>query len=250
PRGCRRAAGLIAAVLRPEQHLRLSELRPEAPDRQLLLLVDRRVDRPACSVAVAPLAPDRDGVARHPALGEPATEVLLGTAVAARGVHVADSGGTRGVEHLGAARVERFGRALEVEVTPPAQRDVSGPADGGQPEAEPRDDEPGASERAVLQHDPDPRRSLGSALTWASRRLQRVASAALSQVQEPDAVEEELPGPLQEPEGDRVRLAHAEKRAQPDPAQLLRPDARGHQDGPGTDALRQALDDEAVEPAD
>ena len=80
-------------------------------------------------------------VARHAALGEPAREELLGAAVAPRDVDVADAGGAGGVEQLGGARVERVGRALRRQVVRAAERDVAGPPDGGEAEAEARDRE-------------------------------------------------------------------------------------------------------------
>src|SRR5262249_43417764 len=67
----RRAVDLVEREAVAEERARLPELRGEARERELLLLVHGGVDAPGGGVAVPPLAPDRDAVARNAPLGEP-----------------------------------------------------------------------------------------------------------------------------------------------------------------------------------
>jgi hypothetical protein len=135
-----------------EQRLGLRELRREARERERLLLVQRRVYPPAGGVAVAPLAADRDRVARHVALAEPSREELLRAPIAARDVDVTDTRCARDVEQLGGARVERLGRPRRRQVVRASEVDVARPADGREPEAEARDGDPRRAERPRRDH--------------------------------------------------------------------------------------------------
>src|SRR5262249_6104368 len=133
----RGAVYLVQVEAVAEQAAGLFELLREARMRELLRLVHGRVHPPASRVAVAPLAPDRERLARHASLGEPAGEELLGPPVAPRDVDVADAGGTRGVEEVGRACVQRVRRALSREDPCAAARDVSGTPDRGEAQPEP-----------------------------------------------------------------------------------------------------------------
>src|SRR5207237_7456803 len=87
--GLRRGAvDLIEVQTIAEQRAGLCELGHEARDRELLLLVDGRVDAPVRGVAIAPLAADGEVGTVHRALAEPAGEEGLGPAVAACSVDV------------------------------------------------------------------------------------------------------------------------------------------------------------------
>src|SRR5439155_10427512 len=142
----RRAVDLVEVEVRAEERARLGELRREARERELLLLVHGRVHAPARGVAVAPLAPDGERARLHGALAEPARQELLGAPVAARHVEVADAGGARGVEDLRGARVERLGGALAGQVVRATEVDVAGTADRRQAEAEPGHGKPALPE--------------------------------------------------------------------------------------------------------
>ena len=112
---------------------------PEALQRELLLLVHRRIDRPARRVAIAPLAADRHLVARDAALRQPASEELLGPPVAPRrrrGSGRRRRAPRRAPRH--SARTWRPGYARPGQIACPAERDVAGAADGGEAEAEAR----------------------------------------------------------------------------------------------------------------
>ena len=116
-----------------EECAALGELRREARDRELLLLVDGRVDPPARGVAIAPLAADRE-VHRSP--GEPARQKLLRPPVASRDVDIPDIRRAGGVQQLGAALVERLRRPRPGQVVDAPQVDVAGTPDGGEAEPE------------------------------------------------------------------------------------------------------------------
>ena len=137
-----------------QERAALGELRREARERQFLLLVYRSIDRPARRVPVAPLAADRQGVRCHTTVGEPARQELLGAAVAAGDVDVADAGRVRRVEQLCGASEQRVGRPCRGQVPGAAEVDVRRPPDGSEPEAEARDAEARSSERPLGERHP------------------------------------------------------------------------------------------------
>src|SRR5262249_48454663 len=91
---------------------------------------------------------DDERVARDAAVVEPAAEELLGAAVAARDVDVADAGGERRVQQLRRPPRELVGRARVAEIGGAAEVDVARAPDGRQAEPETRYDEAGPAELA------------------------------------------------------------------------------------------------------
>src|SRR6185369_3709729 len=121
------AVDLVEVELPAEQRGALVELRGEALQRELLLLVDGRLDVPAGRVPIPPLAADGDVVRRDCARGEPARQELLRPSVAAGRVEIADAEPPGVVAERRGAFGERRGRADGRQIAGAAQVDVAGP---------------------------------------------------------------------------------------------------------------------------
>jgi len=139
---------LVEIEVGAEEAPAFDELLLEAPERELLLLVNGGCDRPAGGVAVPPLAADGDRLGRDLAGREPVRQELFGASVAACDVEVAHAAPPGGVADLGAAGREGLGSALGREIAVASEGDVAGTANGGEAEPEARDHEARAPERA------------------------------------------------------------------------------------------------------
>lgn len=116
-----------------EQRLGLGALPLERGEAVVLDLVRLGVDAPVGGVGVAPLAAD-DDITCLGTSGQPGAEELLGAAVGAGGVEVADALGVGGVEQFMGALAQGVDAPVLGQVPVAVEIDVAGPADRGQAE--------------------------------------------------------------------------------------------------------------------
>ena len=127
---------------------RLGELAPKRVGAQVLDLGRIGVDLPVGGVGVAPLRADRDRAGLDRPQPQPLTEELLGSAVGAGGVEVANAGRIRGVEHLMCAPFHSVHRAL-VEVAAVTEVQVPGSPERREAKRDRRRRDPRRAERAA-----------------------------------------------------------------------------------------------------
>src|SRR2546430_5951065 len=114
----------------------------------ILHLMHPGVDAPITDVGVAPFRSDRHRFRCEPALAKPRSQEPFGKAVRARGIEIANAHVVGGVEDLVRSALQRVDAPVRADVMFPTERDVAGTSDGGQPEPDRRDLEPGGAEGA------------------------------------------------------------------------------------------------------
>src|SRR5215218_224250 len=141
---------LVEVEVVAEQGSGLGRLAGQGGEGVVLDLVGVGVHAPVADVGVAPFGADGDLGRVEVAGAQPGGEELLGPAVGAGRVQVADAGGVGGVQDLVAAALQGLDVAVGAEVAAAAQVDVGGAAEGGQAEPERADLQAGRAEGAGL----------------------------------------------------------------------------------------------------
>src|ERR1700682_1123096 len=172
-----RGMDLVEVEIITQQGPALRNLPPECGQRMILYLVDPGIDAPITDVGVAPFRSQRHRVRCEPPLAEPRGEEALCVAIRSRGVEVANAGVVGGGQDLVRSVLQRLDTAVRADVVLPTERDVSGASDGGQPEPDRRDLEPGGAKGAERHP-----RSVG----YGCLRIRAFSSSNSASVSTPD----------------------------------------------------------------
>src|SRR4029453_11304073 len=101
-------------------------------DRQVLDLVNRRIELPRTHIRVAPFGADRQRIARQPSRLEPGSEKRLRQSVRTCRVNVSNAGLVRRVEHVMTTSLHDGDGSLPTVVLVSSEIDLRGPAESGQ----------------------------------------------------------------------------------------------------------------------
>src|ERR1700737_3727125 len=146
---------LIEVEILAQQRPALLDLPAERGQRVILYLMNPGVDPPVTDVGVAPFRSDGHRPGPEPPLAEPRAQEAFRKAVRAGGIEIENARVIGGAEDLVRASLQGLDATVGANVMLATERDVTGAADGGQPEPDRGDLEPGGAEGAKLH----PRRS-------------------------------------------------------------------------------------------
>src|SRR5467141_1896429 len=144
----RRRMDLVKVEILAQDCTALLDLPPQRRQRVILHLVHAGIDPPITDVCVAPFRSNRDRLWWEPTLAKPGSQEAFGEAVGARRIEITNARVVGGVEHFVRPALQRVDAAVGADVVFPTERDVAGTSDGGQPQADRRDLEPGGAEGA------------------------------------------------------------------------------------------------------
>src|SRR5215813_3607722 len=127
---------LIEPQVRAQNGGGLGELGVQHRLAVILHFLHSPVDLPVARVPVSPFRSDDHLIGAYSPAIDPPAQKLLGQAVGAGSVEVANSGRERAIQHAGAVRLHRFDGPALGKIFAMAEVDVRRPAERGEPKAQ------------------------------------------------------------------------------------------------------------------